>query len=143
MRFLAPLAFSMALMLSACTTAQPVTESGAAAPKSPILGQLWVAEDIAGAGVVSGADVTLFMDANARAGGKAGCNTYGSGLVEDGNNLKFTQDFSTRMACSPDAVMVQEQTYLGLLGAVTSYELQDDKLVLTTTDGKTITYHKK
>lgn len=145
MRFIVPLAFSTALLLSACTTAKVVGPEGEAeaAPTSEIVGPVWIAEDIAGAPVVGGTDVTLLMDRINRAGGKAGCNTYGSAYQLTGDALTFTQDFSTRMACSPDAVMAQEQAYLSLLTQVTGYQMQDDKLTLTTADGKSIVYHKK
>lgn len=142
MRFLVPLAFSTALLLSACTTAKVVSQSGEAA-QPPFVGSVWIAEDIAGAPVVSGTDVTLLMDRTSRAGGKAGCNTYGSAYQLNGDTLAFSQDFSTKMFCSPDAVMAQEQTYLALLAQVTGYQMQGEKLALTTADGKSILFHKK
>jgi putative lipoprotein len=133
MRALASLVLPAALLLSACA-ASPTTQT-------EIVGPVWVAESIGGAGVVSGPDVTLKLDAEGRAGGKAGCNSYGSSYQRDSNTLKFEQAFSTKMFCSPDAVMAQEQAYLDLLARVISYQTPNGKLELLTSDGKKIVFH--
>lgn len=137
------LALGGALLLTACGTAKVVNEGGEEAPVSEIVGKTWVAEDIGGAGIVPNSDITLFLDKAKRAGGKAGCNTYGSAYQLDGNALTFSQDFSTRMMCAPDGLMAQEQVYLDLMSKVTGYQMAGDKLQLQTSDGKAIVYHPK
>nr|WP_298686329.1 META domain-containing protein [uncultured Dongia sp.] len=122
-------------MMTACSAGAP--------QQADIVGPVWVAETIAGAPVVEGTDVTLKLDPDGRSGGKAGCNSYGAGYQRDGSKLIFEQAFSTKMFCSPDVLMAQEQAYLDLLGRVTGYQTQGDKLILNATDGKTIVFHKQ
>jgi heat shock protein HslJ len=136
MRTLISLALPLVLLVAACS-------SGAASGQAGIVGPIWVAETSAGAPVVAGGDVTLTFEADGRSGGKAGCNSYGAGYQRDGSKLAFEQAFSTKMFCSPDMLMAQEQAYLDLLSHVNGYQTQGDKLILNATDGKTIVFHKQ
>jgi heat shock protein HslJ len=131
--FLPTLAFT--LLIAAC--------HHPADAEAPLVGPVWIAERIGDVPAIAGAEVTLTFDTEGRSGGKAGCNTYGAGYTQDGSKLAFEAPFSTRMFCSPDALMAQERAYLDLLGRVTGYQTQGDKLQLNAADGKTIVFHKQ
>lgn len=133
MRFIA--AYMLPLLLSAC--------AGSANSDAEIVGPVWVAESIAGVPALSNSEVTLKFDADGRSGGKAGCNSYGAGYHRTGSALTFEQPFSTRMFCSPDELMAQEQAFLDLLSRVTGLSRTGDRLELHTEDGKTVVFHLK
>lgn len=61
--------------------------------------------------------VTLEID-DARASGKAPCNSYTGGFSSTADGVTFGPLASTRMACSPDSVMKLETRYLAALEAV-------------------------
>ena len=111
--------------------------------EAPIVGPVWIAERIGDAPALAGAEVTLTFDTEGRSGGKAGCNTYGAGYMRDGSKLTFEAPFSTKMFCAPEALMAQEQAYLDLLGRVTGYQTQGDKLILNATEAETIVFYKQ
>jgi heat shock protein HslJ len=111
--------------------------------RAEIIGPVWVAETITGMPVIAGSQVTLKFDADGKAGGNAGCNTYGSGYQRDGTKIEFEQPFSTKMFCSPDAVMTQEQAYFDMLNRTTTYETPTDKLILQAPNGQTVVFHRQ
>jgi heat shock protein HslJ len=88
--------------------------------------------------IVPGSEITLsFMDGE-KIAGSAGCNRYGGGYQRDGDNLTFSEVFSTRMACQPDEVMTQEQAYLAALNGVQRFELTATGLRLWTDEGRQV-----
>lgn len=102
----------------------------ASAQSAPDLaGMNWTLVSIDGQAVMDGTAVTLSFDEDGRAGGSAGCNTYGGEYTLDGNSLTFGGLFSTMMACE-DAIMQQESAYLAALESATSVEWVDGQLVI-------------
>lgn len=73
---------------------------------------------------------TLTFDAQT-AGGSTGCNEYGADYSIDGTQLNFGAIVQTERACLAAGVMEQEARYTALLGAVESFTLTDDRLVLS------------
>ncbi len=70
--------------------------------------------------------------------GNAGCNNYfGSYAEAHDQAIRFSKTGSTRMACPPP-VMQQEHTYLSLLSAVSSYQIQDERLMFSDADLKPV-----
>jgi heat shock protein HslJ len=120
------------ILLAAC--------AGTAVPdSSALLGPDWVIEDIGGRGILDNSMVTLRFEEGGRSGGKGSCNTYGVGYQIDGEKITFEQPFSTMMACA-EALMNQERALFDLLPQITRFDIADDgALVLSTTDGRTIT----
>jgi putative lipoprotein len=108
-----------------------------------IIGPVWVVDSIATAPVLAGSEITLKFDADGRSGGKAGCNSYGVAYRLDDTALTFEQAVSTRMFCSPDALMVQEQAYLDLLGRVIGFSRTGEELELYAGNGDAILFHVK
>jgi heat shock protein HslJ len=78
---------------------------------------------------MDGKPLRLRLDsATSRAGGFAGCNSYGGGYKLEGSSLTFGAMASTKMFCEP--VQAQEDAYLKALAAVSTWQLADGVLTL-------------
>jgi len=120
--------FSLPLMLVSAFAVLTLSLAGALpARASDIEGFVWLAEDIAGAGVVDRARSTLQVR-EGRIAGSSGCNRYtGSGRLENGE-VRIGKLAVTRMACPP-ALMDQEAKFLKALSASQRYEIGADGLL--------------
>jgi heat shock protein HslJ len=124
-----------ALALAGCASTR-------SAPPPSIVG-LWVAQEVAGAQVPSDARVTLSLYGDGRAVGRAGCNNYTSKYTRAGDSISFGPMISTKMACAPE-LMSLEQGYFDLLAAVTRAERRPDgTLVLTTDSAAQAVFHRQ
>lgn len=74
--------------------------------------------------------------------GFGGVNNYFGKYKIEGNNIKFDRMGSTMMA-GPIPDMKNEQAYFDKLITVESYNLNNDKLILKTSNGELIEYVKK
>ena len=93
----------------------------------------WHAVDIIGI-PVSGSNLTLKIGNDRRAGGGAGCNTFGGPARIDGMVFTFGPLTATRKACAPD-VMEQEQRYMEILSRIGGWRMERGELFLTGSDG--------
>lgn len=120
--------FSLPLMLVSAVAVFTLSLSGAPpARASELEGYVWIAEDIAGAGVVDRARSTLQVR-EGRIAGSSGCNRYtGSGRFENGE-VRIGKLAVTRMACPP-ALMDQEAKFLKALSASHRYEIGAEGLL--------------
>jgi heat shock protein HslJ len=107
--------------------------SKSSAPSQPSIVGLWQAQEVAGTPVPADARVTLSLYGDGRAVGRAGCNNYTTTYKRAGNGISFGPMISTKMACAPD-LMSLEQSYLGTLAAATRVERQPDGMLALTTD---------
>jgi heat shock protein HslJ len=74
---------------------------------------------------------TLRLDSPAtRASGSAGCNQFSGSFKLMRDSLSFGPVVSTRMACAP-AAMQLEQAYLSALSAASTYRATDSTLTLS------------
>ncbi|MGE0118472.1 MAG: META domain-containing protein [Dongiaceae bacterium] len=130
-------AAGFALLLAGCAdTPEP-------AQPSAIVGPVWVAEDIAGRGIIDNSRITLQLGADGRASGRGGCNGYGGGYSLAGESLRFGPLAATQMACA-EALMNQERRYFDALAGTARYALADDgALLLTTVDGRQILFRQE
>lgn len=86
-----------------------------------------------------GATVVLsFAPDEMRVNGKV-VNIYNGAYTADGNNIQFDGFASTMMMGEPEA-MQTETEYFQFMPTVTSYELHDDTLVLTSDNGTEIVF---
>jgi heat shock protein HslJ len=69
-----------------------------------------------------------------RAGGSAGCNSYGAPYTLSGNQLSFGPAISTKMACEQG--MDVETAFLAMLSQVRSYQATDSSLTLLGSTGE-------
>jgi heat shock protein HslJ len=71
--------------------------------------------------------------------GATGCNTYFGTVNGSGNAISFGPLATTKMMCF-DALAVQEIQYLDILSKVNSFSTDGAHLVLSTGDGRQLTY---
>ncbi len=115
-----------------------VAEHLMANDKTPLLGQEWVIEAIAGAGVIDDSHATLQFLPKGRLAGSATCNRILGSYETQATKLRIQPAGATMMMCPP-ALMNQERKLLDLLPAITSYQIdKTGALVLSTADGKTL-----
>jgi len=62
------------------------------------------------------------------AGGNGSCNSFGSNVTINGDQLSFKNIFSTKMYC--EEVQQVENIFLGSLDKITRYEIKDKALLL-------------
>lgn len=118
-----------ALLLAACASTKSTP---------PSFVGLWMAQEVAGAPVPDDADLTLAIYGDGRAVGRAGCNNYSTKYKRAGDSISFGPTISTKMACAPE-LMNLEQSFLATLDAATRVEQRPDgTLVLSTDDEKQI-----
>ena len=123
------------LVAAGCATTEP-------APPPPSIVGLWLAQDIAGTAVPSDVEVTLSLYGDGRAVGRGGCNNYTTRYQRTDDSISFGPMVSTRMACAPD-LMNLEQSYLSTLEAASSVERRaDGTLVLSTGDAKQLVFRR-
>lgn len=104
----------------------------------------WQIEDLNGGGPV--AQSRLMFDpgdqGTSRLSGTAGCNRFSGNWKQDGATLKLGPMASTRMACPPPAMEI-EQRVLALLEAANSVTYTaDGAAILVTPDGRKLTLRK-
>ncbi|HWA47978.1 MAG TPA: META domain-containing protein [Dongiaceae bacterium] len=135
------------LLLAGCSTLQSMTGESKPDQRGLLLGQLWIADQIAGQPLVPDTRVTLSMYGDGRLVGRTGCNTYTGRFKTEAGALQVTALDVGHETCAAEAA-AQEQTFLGTLGSAASYEVQADNiqpgglLVVTTADGRTLRFHR-
>jgi heat shock protein HslJ len=133
-------------LLAGCSTLKSMT-GGEPDQRGLLLGQLWIADQIAGQPLIPESRVTLSLYGDGRLVGRAGCNTYTGRYKLEGDALQVTALDVGHISCAAD-LAAQEQNFLGTLGAAASYEVQADAtqpggaLVLTTGDARTLVFHR-
>lgn len=93
----------------------------------------WTLESLNGNPLVEDTKITLAFDED-RAGGSSGCNTYGGPVEAKGEQIQFGEVTMTLMACTDAGVMAQESSYLAALGAVETFKVDGEKLLLSGLD---------
>ena len=116
----------------------------AATSDDSLEGETWVADHLdTGSGAshpLPGTHLTAVFD-DGSLNGTAGCNTYFTSYVLDGDSIGVGPIGSTRAFCSdPDGVMDQESAYFGLLERANRYERDGDQLTLLDGDAELVTY---
>jgi hypothetical protein len=89
--------------------------------------------------VLAGTTLTVDFSRDGKVSGSAGCNTYSSTYLLQGNLLAITLPMASSKLCSePQGIMEQEAAFLALLPAVGSYRLEGDSLFLQSDSGQVI-----
>lgn len=116
----------LAVLLTACASGGGDTLAGTSWTLTSLDGSAQVG---AAAG---GSPITIEFDAEGRAGGSAGCNSYGGDYSTSGaNGIAFSAVVSTLMACQDQLVMENEAAFLQALSAVSSYKVSGNTLTLS------------
>jgi heat shock protein HslJ len=91
------------------------------------VGTAWRLEDLAGAGVVNGAEATLEFPEAGRVAGRGSCNRFFGPVTITGTTIPFGLLGSTQMAGS-DPVAAQATKYFAALGGAERFELDGSTL---------------
>ncbi|MEW5929068.1 MAG: META domain-containing protein [Gemmatimonadota bacterium] len=130
LKIVRPLLAVLALVaLAACNSAGGAAAEGPG-PAASVAGREWRLVELNGRPAGSGAGgraATLRLDGE-RAGGFAGCNTFGGGYQMGESSLTFATLAATRMACEQG--MELEREYLATLEATRSWRMTPQGLEL-------------
>jgi len=119
-------------------SAEPVPTEGDLA----ILDVTWQATAIGETAVPPGVDISLLIEADMRAGGVGGCNSYFSqaSLTED--SFGIGELARTQRSCGYERNML-EQSFFEALRAAASWTVEGEALILLDTTGKpTVTFER-
>ena len=102
----------------------------------------WQLISIDGNPLIEGSILTLGFDSEGQASGGAGCNSFFGSYELDGDAISFSGVANTEMFCmDPEGLMDQENDYLAILhSAAVKVEIRGGELILTTGDGRTLTF---
>ena len=107
-------------------------------PTRLLIGPDWLVEDIGGASVPAGADITLGFGSDGRVAGSGGCNRWFASFDLTGEVLGIGPPGATMMACAAP-VMDQERRFFDALAKVIGFDIgADGALVLLGLDGAMI-----
>jgi heat shock protein HslJ len=131
---------SLAILLSACASADSISPDGTPLESTSLDGTSWELFAISKHRPIEGTNITLsFEDGLAR--GSSGCNTYGSAYQVNGDQIEFQEFESTLMDCvEPTGVMEQEIDYLDSLGYAQRFEIVDGQLLIHWSDHEAFTF---
>jgi hypothetical protein len=89
--------------------------------------------------VLTGTTLTLDFGRDGKVSGSAGCNTYSSTYVVQGNLLAITLPTATNKLCTePQGIMEQETAFLALLPTIGSYSIAGSQLTLHSASGQIV-----
>ena len=125
MKLLLPLLFTITTSLAMETNQAPVKLSGSA----------WKVTTFAGQTPLADHPITFEFDNEGNIAGDGSCNRFGGSCEIKGDKIKIGPLRSTRRACEPE-IMQQEQKFLALLTAATTWLIDGDVLILTAPDGE-------
>ena len=105
-------------------------------------GSAWQVTTFAGQTPLADHPITFEFDNEGNIAGDGSCNRFGGTCAIEGNTIKVGPLRSTRRACEPE-IMQQEQKFLVLLGAVTSWESDADGTLVLRGEGGEIRAQKR
>ena len=132
MRILLTLLLTVSAALAMETNKQTATLPGSA----------WQVTTFAGQTPLADHPITFEFDNEGNIAGDGSCNRFGGTCAIEGNTIKVGPLRSTRRACEPE-IMQQEQKFLVLLGAVTSWESDADGTLVLRGEGGEIRAQKR
>ena len=112
-------------------------------PQNPLAGTRWLVTaiydpEVGGVGVVlPGTNLTMVFGANGTVNGSAGCNSYSSTYLVNGNKLTINPPTATSMMCAePVGIMEQEAIFLTTLPAADSFAIKGTQLQILNASDK-------
>jgi len=130
-RVLAAIALASGALAAACASIAPAIQASALA------GTRWVAQLVDGRPVSAERAPQIAFTAEDRITGSGGCNRLRGVYEAADGRIGISALGRTEMACEP-AVMRQEDAFIAVLDAATSYRQEGARLVIVAEDGRTI-----
>ncbi len=124
-------------LLAACTSSSPAVPGSPSVAVPSLAGSSWVVTGITGANTLADNRPTLEFDGD-RVSGNASCNRFNASYTQTGGELKVSPAAMTMMACSPAAVMSQEQAFAKALAAVAGVRAAGTGLELLDASGNIV-----
>lgn len=125
----------MKLLLTLLLTASTALAMETNKQTATLPGSAWQVKTFAGQTPLADHPITIEFDTESNIAGDASCNRFGGACKIEGDKIEVGPLRSTRRACEPD-IMQQEQKFLALLAAATTWAMDGDELVLTAPDGE-------
>lgn len=116
-------------------TEQPSIKPVAEPEALPLLGITWAATVIGETPVPPGVETTLLIEADMRAGGVGGCNSFFSQTTVTEDSFAIGEVARTQRSCMYERNML-EQSYFDALKAAVSWSMDGDTLTLLDREGK-------
>lgn len=121
---------------------QPSSEPAAEPQDLALLGITWEATAISETAVPPGVDITLLIEADMRAGGVGGCNSFFSQTTITEDSFSIGEVARTQRSCLYERNML-EKSYFDALKASVSWVVEGDTLTLLDSAAKpTITFER-
>ena len=127
------LLFFAVLLLTACV----------ARPEPSLAGTSWTLQSLNGEDLIPGSEITAQFGEE-QILGNAGCNSYQANYEQNNNQLTVLDFVSTEIFCEePEGVMDQEGEYMALMLRVDRFEIENDRLTLSTPDVETLVFERQ
>jgi putative lipoprotein len=140
-----PLAQTEPILIVAQSVSLPEQPSAEPAPTEgdlAILGVTWKATIIGETPVPPGVDISLLIEADLRAGGVGGCNSYFSQATLTKDSFTLGELARTQRSCGYDRNML-EQGFFDVLRSAASWSVDGETLTLLDAAGKpTLTFER-
>jgi heat shock protein HslJ len=121
----------------ACAQSRDPGDEPASSMTAALVGPRWRLVELEGQPSIAGGGTRephlIFSQSDSvdRVGGATGCNTMGGTYETDGGRIRFSQLFSTKMACVEEDRMRQETRFLAALESADRYAISGDTLALS------------
>jgi heat shock protein HslJ len=115
-------------------------EAGSVTASSSLVGPRWRLVELEGEPSIQGGGARephlIFSQSDSvdRIGGATGCNSMGGTYEADATSIRFSQLFSTKMACVEEDRMRQEARFVKALESADRYAISGDTLALSAGD---------
>ena len=125
------------LALACAKSPEAGNEPGASVTDtSSLVGQRWRLVELDGQPSIAGGGarephLIFSRDSVDRVGGATGCNSMGGTYEADSSRIRFSQLFSTKMACVEQDRMRQEARFVNALETADRYAISGDTLTLS------------
>lgn len=130
------LALAFACAKSSAPGDETASAAGSVSAVSALVGARWRLVELEGQPSLAGGDarephLIFARDSVDRVGGATGCNSMGGRYEADGERIRFSDLFSTKMACVEEERMRQETRFVAALERANRYSITGDTLTLS------------